>query len=219
MKNKNFGGWGTRLFVASVIALPAVVFSNAIAYGVTIADSFTRVGASESLIAPFTAISTSTINSYSNSVEVIVDGTGASNASALNDAFYGVPSGVPYSASFYQLNVGWSGANLTAGIGEPRNIDNFITFIESVGAVSSGTKPAYNAIDNSYRFVIDVPASAGQLSFGVSDGVFADNSGNYNIQVFQLQAGAATSVPEPFTTIGTIIGGMTAIRMRKKLKS
>jgi hypothetical protein len=30
---------------------------------------------------------------------------------------------------------------------------------------------------------------------------------------------SATSVPEPFTTIGTIVGGTTAIRMRKKLKS
>lgn len=30
---------------------------------------------------------------------------------------------------------------------------------------------------------------------------------------------AATAVPEPFTIIGTLIGGTTAMRMRKKLKS
>lgn len=32
-------------------------------------------------------------------------------------------------------------------------------------------------------------------------------------------ANAATSVPEPFTVIGTLVGGTAALRMRKKLKS
>jgi hypothetical protein len=32
-------------------------------------------------------------------------------------------------------------------------------------------------------------------------------------------ANAAASVPEPFTVIGTLVGGTTALRMRKKLKS
>ncbi|WP_396133686.1 PEP-CTERM sorting domain-containing protein [Chamaesiphon sp. OTE_75_metabat_556] len=30
---------------------------------------------------------------------------------------------------------------------------------------------------------------------------------------------AATAAPEPFTIIGTLVGGTAAIRMRKKLKS
>jgi hypothetical protein len=34
-----------------------------------------------------------------------------------------------------------------------------------------------------------------------------------------VSSGSSTSVPEPFTVIGTLVGGTTAIRMRKKLKS
>jgi hypothetical protein len=34
-----------------------------------------------------------------------------------------------------------------------------------------------------------------------------------------VNAAASTAVPEPFTVVGTLIGGATAIRMRKKLKS
>ncbi|WP_310427330.1 PEP-CTERM sorting domain-containing protein [Chamaesiphon sp. VAR_48_metabat_135_sub] len=36
---------------------------------------------------------------------------------------------------------------------------------------------------------------------------------------FGTASAAATSVPEPFTVIGTLVGGTTALRMRKKLKS
>jgi hypothetical protein len=40
----------------------------------------------------------------------------------------------------------------------------------------------------------------------------------YDDLSFNAQS-SATAVPEPFTIIGTLIGGTTAIRMRKKLKS
>ncbi len=40
-----------------------------------------------------------------------------------------------------------------------------------------------------------------------------DGPGNVN------NVNAATSVPEPFTIIGTLVGGTAAMRMRKKLKS
>ena len=34
-----------------------------------------------------------------------------------------------------------------------------------------------------------------------------------------VQSGGSQSVPEPFTIIGTIIGGTAAFRMRKKLRA
>jgi hypothetical protein len=47
---------------------------------------------------------------------------------------------------------------------------------------------------------------------------FTDLSGSgVGIDNVNLTA-AATSVPEPFSVIGTLIGGTTAVRMRKKLK-
>jgi hypothetical protein len=40
-----------------------------------------------------------------------------------------------------------------------------------------------------------------------------------NFTAFNITPAAATSVPEPFTIIGSLIGGTAAVRMRKKLKS
>jgi hypothetical protein len=33
------------------------------------------------------------------------------------------------------------------------------------------------------------------------------------------QASASTAVPEPFTVIGTLVGGTAAVRMRKRLQA
>jgi Carbohydrate binding domain len=57
---------------------------------------------------------------------------------------------------------------------------------------------------------------------GVPAGSNAINSGNNfvgldNVQISTLSS--ATAVPEPFTAIGTLISGTTALRMRRKLKS
>jgi hypothetical protein len=89
--------------------------------------------------------------------------------------------------------------------GEARNIDNFIVFLEGVGAVSPGTRPAFN-VASTYHFVVNTGLLAGQnLQFGVSDGNFSDNGGQYNIKVWQLEPGGSTTVPEypaPYLGIG-----------------
>jgi hypothetical protein len=54
-----------------------------------------------------------------------------------------------------------------------------------------------------------VPTSS--LSFGISDDTASGNGGAYTIQA------STKAVPEPFTIIGTIVGGTAAFRMRKKL--
>lgn len=155
-----------------------------------ILSNYTRVGATEALVAPFTSPSTATTNSYSGLVEVLVSGTGFSLFGNLNDAFYGVPSGAPYDAQYYQLNLGWTTAPLVPLSGEPRNINNFIVFIEGVGAVTSPSTPAYDA-NHTYHFVVDTGLLAAQnLQFGVSDGNFGDNGGAYNVAIWQLEAGA-----------------------------
>jgi hypothetical protein len=51
---------------------------------------------------------------------------------------------------------------------------------------------------------------------------FTATAGNTLLDNFRFgtaSPAAATSVPEPFTVIGTLVGGTTALRMRKKLKS
>jgi hypothetical protein len=64
-----------------------------------------------------------------------------------------------------------------------------------------------------------IPVGANQLQLGVNDTTFADNTGFLTVNVTGLQAINATSVPEPFTFIGTLVGGTAALRMRKKMKS
>ncbi len=66
--------------------------------------------------------------------------------------------------------------------------------------ISSGFQSGINTLD----FVIN-------NSFGPT-GLRTELSGTANL-------GSSTSVPEPFTVIGTLIGGTAALRMRKKLKS
>lgn len=179
-----------------------------VAASTVILDEYTRVGPSENLTAPFTSPSTATASSYSGYVEVLVTGTGYSLFTLLNDAFYGVPGGLPLDAQYYQLNLGWTTAPLVPFSGEGRNIDNFIVFVEGVGAVSPGTTPPFNGA-SSYHFVVNTGLLAGQqLQFGVSDGNFGDNGGQYNIKVWQLEPGAASSVPEypaPYFFVGVAL--------------
>ena len=172
-----------------------------------ILDEFSRVGPSESLTSPFVSPSTATANSYSGYVEVLVSGTGNSLYGSINDAFYGVPSGSPYDGQYYQLNVGWSSFPLVALSGETHNINNFIVFAQGVGAVSPGYTPAYNA-SHTYHFVVNTGLlGAEQLQFGVSDGIFGDNGGAYNISVWQLEQGGSSvpDSPAPYVTLGFLV--------------
>jgi hypothetical protein len=148
-----------------------------------IAPAYTRTGAGESLVAPFTSPSTSTTKSYSGLVEVIVSGTGYSYGMTVNDAFFGVKTGKPLDPQYYQLNLGWNAAPLKPYSGESRNIANFIKFVDGMGKAAV---PTYNS-NNRYHFVIEVPKDAGRLSFGVSDGGFDENGGQYNIKVYPIK--------------------------------
>ncbi len=185
-------------------ALLAATLSVSAHAATSIAEVYSRAGASEVLSVPFTNPGVATVHDYSGAVEVVVSGTGFSAGPAINDAFYGVPSGVFYNDQYYQLNLGWTGAGLVPFAGEARNANNFITFIEGVGAVTPTATPAYRP-DHVYRFVVQVPLAAGPLQFGVSDGNFSDNGGEYRIEVYQLQA-----VPEP-ETYAMMLAGLGAL--------
>ena len=122
------------VFRLAVAAL-AMLWSTSASASLLIADNFVRVGPDEVVAAPFTAPSTSTVNAYSGLVEIIASGTGFSLFDILNDAFYGVSSTTPLDSQYYQLNIGWTSAPLAPLSGEPRNIDNFIVFIEDAAQV------------------------------------------------------------------------------------
>jgi hypothetical protein len=157
-----------------------------------IAETYTRTGAGENLVAPFTSPSTSTTKSYSGLVEVIVSGTGYSYGMTVNDAFFGVKTGKPLDPQYYQLNLGWNAAPLKPYSGESRNISNFIKFVDGMGKAAV---PTYNS-NNRYHFVIEVPKDAGRLSFGVSDGGFDENGGQYNIEVYPVKKKSCQKPPQ-----------------------
>jgi hypothetical protein len=48
---------------------------------------------------------------------------------------------------------------------------------------------------------------------------FTATAGATQLDNFRFGTANPTSVPEPFTVIGTLVGGTAAFRMRKKLKS
>jgi hypothetical protein len=64
-----------------------------------------------------------------------------------------------------------------------------------------------------------IPVGASRLQLGVNDDIYADNTGALTVNITGLQATRGTQVPEPFTVIGTLIGGTAVFRMKKKLKS
>jgi hypothetical protein len=59
----------------------------------------------------------------------------------------------------------------------------------------------------------------GLNSLNSFQGTFDNWSSNSNQLAFALNGSPTTSVPEPFTIIGTLVGGTAAFRMRKKLKA
>jgi hypothetical protein len=68
-------------------------------------------------------------------------------------------------------------------------------------------------------FTSDTPISS--ISFrGFGDGnSFAGTARLDNFRFGTVNLATTTAVPEPFTVIGTLVGGTAALRMRKKLKS
>jgi hypothetical protein len=70
---------------------------------------------------------------------------------------------------------------------------------------------------NDFRLAFDyITQSPSSISYATS-GSTSIYDGQFT--AFNITPAAVTSVPEPFTIIGSLIGGTAAVRMRKKLKS
>ena len=158
------------------LALAATLVSTPALAGETLSASFTT---------PDGGV---TVGSYSGLVHVTVEGTGQSAGSLYNDAFYLIDS-ASHDANYYQLTFG------TVPLVPFDPTQDAVYYI--VGGL-----PAYQA-SHVYSFTLNTGLLApGQLHFGVSDGLFSDNSGAFRITV--------ESVPEP-ASWAMMIGGFGAI--------
>jgi hypothetical protein len=135
---------------------------------------------------------------YDNIVQITVSGVGQSSGTQYNDAFYVYSSGPPFNdPSYYQLTFGTS---TLVGFDPAQDIKNDIV----------GSIPAYNA-SHTYTFdIITGVSTPTALHFGVSDGIFSDNTGSYRITV--------TSVPETSTWAMMLAGfaGLGFVAKRRK---
>ena len=199
----------------SLIFVAALALCGPAVAGTTIAGDFTRISSVESLVAPYNVVATQTTASYTGLVEVDVAGSGFSLGPAFNDAF------APFGNGFYSLGIGWRDAPLQA-LRPDLFASRLISFIEGVGPVAPFTLPAPAAgPDFRYRFVIDLGNLASQpLQFGVLDGNYGDNGGEFRISLAQLRAGGAGAVPEPATWAMMIAGfGIAGSMLRRRTAS
>jgi hypothetical protein len=149
-----------------------------------------------------------TKNKYDHVVQITISGVGESDGSYLNDAFYlfsreFAQSPTNYYQSYYQLTFGTSRL-------QPFDADSdAVNFIV-------GDMPAYNS-SHVYTFMLDTGLTPpGKLHFGVSDGQYSDNCGEFTITVTQL----ASAVPEPSTWAMMLLGfagiGFAALRRKPR---
>ncbi|MHC4581403.1 MAG: hypothetical protein ACYS14_08090 [Planctomycetota bacterium] len=142
---------------------------------------------------------------YCGLVELTVAGTGESLGPNLNDAADGShnPLPTPYNDSiWYQLNVstqtllGWydPGFNITTTPPTQLAKHKIVYDLDADTEVSPVYVPAYRP-DHTYSIVVDLGTDVpSQVHFGVSDGIFSDNSGAYTITVYQLGIAAEIDI-------------------------
>jgi hypothetical protein len=127
------------------------------------------------------------------------------------------------------LNVGWgssqgfndlSSTSNNSHIHGPTAANNGSGFTQTAGVLFNLTRSS-NLATGGFFTNVPLTLSPAQetdlLNGKLYINIHTANNGGGEIRGFLVQA--PTSVPEPFTIIGTLVGGTAALRMRKKLKA
>ena len=209
---------------ASVVAILVLMLGAVTATAQTTIEGvdYVRSGPGETVTAPFIpadpgsgppdepgADAVVTTGLYSGLVELTVSGTGESLGRNLNDAFWVFADGshnplpTPFNDPiWYQLNVstqtllGWYDPGFDIDITPPTQLakHKIVYDLDADTEVSPVYVPAYRP-DHTYSIVVDLGTDVpSQVHFGVSDGIFSDNSGAYMITVYQLGIAAEIDI-------------------------
>ena len=199
----------------------------------TLALSVTNAPQARAALINGVTVSTDMGESFSNSINKMVDGSGLSSlsldathapASALSNAWFS--SGTTTGNITFNLNglyslAGFSlwnfnGFNQTGikdvTITTSTNGTNFTTFAGTPTQFAIG---ANNAAESPEKFSF-APVSAAFVRFQVLNNYGSNVTG---LSEVQFNDTAATAVPEPFAVIGTLVGGTAALRLRKRLQA
>jgi hypothetical protein len=134
----------------------------------------------------------------------------ATSSPTATFSYNGLVSGInTYKLTSGDLSFGFQGTSTSVSINN-NSIFN-LNYNNSSQGVSLSSVGASGLITNTAVTTNSVPTQ--QFVFGFTD-LPGTGGGTFSGQV---SAQAAQSVPEPFTIIGTIVGGTAAFRMRKKL--
>ena len=204
-----------RLLARTLTAVAAIGFfaGSAHASYVIGGQSYNVTTPTEILSAAFTTADGGvSANAYGGLVQMKVTGTGQSAGSCFNDAFYIYTCGIVADASYYQLT---SDNAPLVGLNPAQDAKNFIVYDadSSSEVLTRPYVPLYRA-DHTYTFVVDLSllgvVGTSHLHFGVSDGVFGDNSGGYRVEISQL------AVPEPGTLALLTASGLGLLLARRR---
>ncbi len=203
-----------------VVGLSLLITTQALLAGPTIGGiEYMECGSSETLTAIFAQPDGGvTTGMYSDLIKLSVTGYGESSSTRLNDAFY-VFSDLNHqsvtpsaSSSYYQLAVSTGILQTYQPAYEAKY--SIVYDLDADLEVTPAYVPAYSSI-HEYNFIIDLGTAVPSLvHFGVSNGIFSDNSGAYDIMVSQLKP-----IPAPsallLCTCG--LGVIRWLRGRRKL--
>ncbi len=217
-------------FVIAAVAATALVslIANPVSAQYIIqGTTYNTTGSTENMVAVFTkpdgGIST---NTYYGFVLVDVNGTGIAGGTNPNDAFYySNDNWATHTSVGSNYMMDFDSKTLSA-VANARDAKNFVMYDVSTNTeiTSRPYVPAYNSANNhKYTVILDtalLQANATNLHFGVNDGTYTDNSGQYNLSITQLSSGTSSSVPEP-SPVALMSGLLAAgsvftIRKRKR---